>query len=224
MDAARVDEILTAAESHPEDLARSGFWKAVAAVKSDREQRNGYAARIAAIDRRAFEQWALVRIGLRSGTLLMVFGTAVGLAVIAAGYAADEPLNGFALLAGTGVLLVTTHGLAHLIAGRWFGIRFTSWFIGSILRPQPGVKIDYESYLGAPAKRRAWMHAAGAVTSKLMPFLMLGAAWGMRAPTWAWLALIAIGMIEIATDLLWSVTSSDWKRYKREMRYAVHDR
>ncbi len=64
------------------------------------------------------------------------------------------------------------------------------------------------------------MHAAGATVTKLVPFLMLGAAWGMSAPTWSWLLLLAIGVVSSITDALWSTKSSDWKRYRRERRLA----
>jgi hypothetical protein len=201
-------------------LSAIGFWRAVSVVKRDPARRIRFASRIAAIDRLAFEQWALFRLPLRSGTWLMLSVTAVAVGVIGAAYSAPDPWNGLLLVAGTAVLLVTTHGLAHLAVGASVGIRFTHWFIGSLLMPQPGVKIDYESYLETPSGRRALMHASGAVTTKLMPFLMLGAAWGMEAPTWAWWALIIAGVVALATDILWSGTASDWKRYKRERRFA----
>lgn len=228
MEPTRLDEILTAAEGaiaqhEAVDLRALGFWSAVAAVKSDTGLRDSFAARIAAIDQAAFQQWVLVCVGLRIGTWIMLVGTAISLGVIGAAYSASEPWNGLALLLGTGGLLVTTHGLAHLLVGSMAGIRFTHWFIGSLVRPQPGVKIDYESYLRAPARRRAQMHAAGAVTTKLLPFLMLGAAGGMGAPAWAWLALIALGVIQLVTDAVWSVKSSDWKKYRREMQFARNE-
>ena len=61
----------------------------------------------------------------------------------------------------------------------------------------------------------------GAVVTKAMPFLMLGAAWGMEAPAWSWIVLVAVGVGSIVTDVLWSVNTSDWKRYAREKRLAA---
>jgi hypothetical protein len=202
------------------DLRAAGFWKAVAAVKRDRDLADEFADRIAVIDRVAFEQWAFFRVGIRAGTWSMLIATAVALGIIGAGYAAPDPWNGLLLLAGTGGLLVTTHGLGHLAVGAAAGIGFTHWFIGSLLRPQPGVKVDYATYLRVPAAARARMHASGALVTKAMPFLMLGAAWGMEAPGWAWLLLALGGAASIITDILWSVGSSDWKRYSRERRLA----
>ena len=55
------------------------------------------------------------------GTIAAVVGTVVGLVLIGLAYSTPEPMNGLLLLAGTGVLLVTTHGLAHLVVGRMAG-------------------------------------------------------------------------------------------------------
>jgi hypothetical protein len=32
--------------------------------------------------------------------------------------------------------------------------------------------------------------------------------------------LLALGVVQIATDLLWSVKASDWKKFRREMKLA----
>jgi len=201
-------------------LAGTGFWRAVAAVKADPRLAADHGRRIAAVDRAAFERWALLTVPLGVGTAVMVAGLAAGLVAVGYAYAAAPPANGILLLLGTVVILVTTHGLTHLAVGRLFGMRFTHWFIGSVARPQPGVKVDYESYLAAPARRRAWMHGSGAVTTKLVPFLLLGPAVVIPAPAWATAALLVLGVAQIATDLLWSVKSSDWKKFRREMSYA----
>lgn len=201
------------------DLAATKFWAAVAAVKREPELAEVFADRMAAIDRAAFERWALLTVPIRLGTVLAIVGTLLGLSVITAGYYVDEPWNGLLLLAGTAILLVPTHGLGHLVVGRISGMRFTHWFIGTARMPQPGVKVDYSTYLRSPAAGRAWMHAAGAIVTKAIPFLLIGAAWGMEAPWWAWVALLGIGAVTVATDVLWSTKSSDWKKFSRERRY-----
>ena len=151
---------------------------------------------------------------------MLWLGTIIGLAVIAIGYYVEEPWNGLLLLAGTGVLLLTTHGLGHLVVGRLVGIRFTHWFIAGLNRPQPGVKTDYASYLRVDPTRRAWMHASGALVTKAVPFLMFGAAWRMPAPAWSWFVLAAVGVVQIVTDVTISVKQSDWKKFRREMTIA----
>ena len=100
------------------------------------------------------------------------------------------------------------------------GMKFTHWFMGTIRRPTPGVKLDYASYLRSPAASRAWMHASGAIVTKLMPFIFLGAAFAAGVPTWVVWALVVIGVVQIATDVLWSTKASDWKKFKREMEVA----
>ena len=43
---------------------------------------------------------------------------------------------------------------------------------------------------------------------------------GSGLPTWAVLGLAVIGTAMIITDVLWSTTSSDWMKYRREMKFA----
>jgi hypothetical protein len=225
MDAATCETTMSQAEAavaagNASRLGEIGFWKAVTAAKKSPELREQFAERIAAVDRKAFEQWAWITVPIRVGTALMIAATVAGIALVGAGYYLDEPWNALFLLAGSGVLLVTTHGLGHLAVGARSGIRFTHWFIGAPLKPQPGVKIDYASYLHTPARRRAAMHASGAVITKIVPFAMLGAAWGMDAPGWAWWVLGGVGVLQVLTDAAFSGRSSDWKRYRRERRLA----
>jgi hypothetical protein len=208
-----------AAADRGETLAGTGFWKLVSEIKAD-ESLHRHIDDVAEIDQIAFKNWAVLVVPLRLGTILMVAGSLVGLALVGLAYVVDGFWSGVWLLAGTGVLLVTTHGLAHLVVGHLLGIRFTGWFIGTVSRPNPGVKTDYSTYLRAPAVSRAWMHAAGAIVTKLIPFLMIGVGLAADAPAWSIWALVAIGLMEIATDVLWSTSSSDWKKFKREMSFV----
>jgi hypothetical protein len=128
--------------------------------------------------------------------------------------------QGLALLVGTGVVLTATHGLAHWVVARTLGMRVIYWFVGTMRRPQPGIKIDYATYLRTPARQRAWMHASGAIVSKLIPFISLGAGWAMDAPAWTLVILGALGVVQIVTDVLWSTKASDWKKFNREMALA----
>lgn len=213
---ANADRALAAGES----LKDTGFWSAVASVKTSPELVDRYADRLAVIDSEAFERWALVSIPVGVGTSLMVLGSVVGLALIGFGYSLDGIWAVLAMYAGFGFLVTTTHGLAHLVVGRLGRIRFTKWFIASVKRPQPGVKIDYASYLRARPRWRAWMHASGALASKTVPFLVAWSAFAAELPAWAGIGLIVIGLGMIVTDILWSATSSDWKKFRREIRFA----
>lgn len=221
---APIEESLSAAEAAVEagqGLAGTGFWRAVSEVKRDPELVDRYAARIAVIDRRAFEQWALLKVPAAAGTVVMAVATLLG--VVAIGwsyYLAGELGSVLSFYVGFGILLVTTHGLAHMVVGAVCGIGFTHWYIGTIWRPQPGVKVDYASYLRTSPRRRAWMHAAGAITTKLIPFALIGAAIAAGLPAWAVWLLPVIGVVSVVTDILWSTTQSDWKRFKREMTFV----
>ena len=198
----------------------TGFWKVVAAVKRDPELVTEFAKRIAIVDRTAFERWALLTVSLGRGTAAAVVGTILGVVLVGLAYGAPDPWNGLLLHAGVGAVLVATHGLGHLAVGRLVGIRFTHWFIGTKRRPQPGVKTDYASYLAASPQRRAWMHASGAIVSKIVPFAFLPAALIAGVPTWATVLLVAEGVVSIITDALWSTHFSDWKKFRREMAIA----
>ena len=225
MDRGEVDRVLSAAEAQlvgdpAAGLGGSGFWKAVAAVKTAPELVQEFAGRIAAIDREAFERWALFTMSIGMGTGAAVACTAVGLVLVGLAYNTPDLWNGVLLLAGMGVVLVATHGLAHLVVGRLCGIRFTHWFIGTLGRPQPGVKTDYATYLAADPKRRAWMHASGAIVSKIVPFALIPAALIAGVPTWTTILLVVVGVVSIITDILWSTKASDWKKFRREMAVA----
>jgi hypothetical protein len=227
MDEARVRAILDEAEravSAGEPLGPTGFWKAVAEVKTDPALIEKHADRIARIDRAAFRQWALLVLPLWLGNMLAIGATLIGLGLVGWSYYLDGLGAIVAFLFGFGMVLVATHGLAHLTVGTLMGMRFTHWFVGTLIRPTPGVKLDYSSYLRSPASSRAWMHASGAIFTKVMPFAFIGAAIAAGVPTWVPWALFVIGLVEIVTDVVWSTKSSDWAKYKREMALAAGKR
>ena len=225
MERGEVERVLGAVEAKLDGdpapgLHGSGFWKAVASVKQSPELIEEFAGRIAAIDREAFERWALLTIPIGIGTVAAFVGTAVGLVLVALAYSTPDPWNGVLLLAGMGVVLVATHGLAHLLVGRLAGIRFTHWFVGTVGRPQPGVKTDYATYLATAPARRAWMHASGAIVSKLVPFALIPAALIAGVPAWTTVLVVVVGVASIITDILWSTKASDWRKFRREMAVA----
>lgn len=209
----------TFAEDPSATLAGTGFWTAVATAKQDALLVEEFAERFGALDRRAYERWAVISLPLYIGTMVALVGTGFGLVLVALAYSTEEPVNGLLLLAGMGVLFITTHSLAHLVVGRLAGIRFTHWFVAGVGRPQPGVKTDYASYLKASPQGRAWMHAAGAITSKIVPFALIPAAVISGVPWWATTALVVVGVSGLITDSLLSVRKGDWKKFKREMAY-----
>ncbi len=227
MTPAEIDAALDAAEAavagpEPVALDGTGYWRVVALLKRDRSLLDRYVDRVGAIDQAAFRSWAPIVVPFWPGTILAILGAMSGLVLIGIAYGVDDPWNGVWFLVGTGALLVATHGLGHLGVGTVLGIRFTVWFAG-FRTPQPGIKIDYTTYLRAPARHRAWMHAAGAIVTKAIPFLLIPAALIARVPFWATALLIILGVAQVFTDALWSVRSSDWSKYRREMAIARED-
>ena len=225
MDTDRIDAILTACEQALNqqwevDLKKLGFWRAVEAVKRRPELIERYADRIAAIDRKVFERSDLLPLSPAVGATVLVGASVSGVLLALAANRLPQRWRGFAALASLGALLVGTHDLAHLVVGKLTGTSFSHWFLGSPTRPQPGLKIDYASYLRTPPRARAWMHASGALVTKLVPFLVLGATAGARLPRWTVALLLGVGGMQIATDVLLSTRYSDWKRFRREMRVA----
>ncbi len=179
-----------------------------------------HADRIGVIDSIAFRNWALVTVRLWIGNLLVIGGALLGCALIAWSYYLEGTSAAVTFLLGFGAILITTHSLGHLVTGTLLGIRFTRWFVGSVRRPQPGVKVDYSSYLRVPPRSRAWMHASGAIVTKIVPFALIGAALAADVPTWVVWVLVAVGISQIITDVLWSTKASDWKKYRREMQFS----
>lgn len=202
------------------DLRALGFWRAVTAAKREPDVRARHAARIAALDRRAFLARTPLAVPIQLGVALLTLGAMAGAALLVVAFALPPDLAGLAILASTGALIGATHDLAHVVAGAAAGIRFTHFYTAGPQRPQPGVKIEYESYLRASPRGRAWMHAAGAIVTKIIPFLLIPLALAARAPGWTVALLLLIGVAQIVTDVLFSTKSGDWKRFRRELRFA----
>jgi hypothetical protein len=212
MRAEEVEAILAACEQALRagaglDLRELGFWRAVSAVKRQPEFVERYADRIGHIDQLAFEERVQLRVPIAVGTMALGSGALLGLGMVAT-------RKSLLLLMGAGLLLGTTHDLGHLVAGRLVGIRFTWWFLDGPTRVQPGLKTDYATYLRVPPRSRAVMHAAGALVTKVVPFAVLPLA----NQTWVRRVLVAIGMLQVLTDLVFSTRQSDWKRVRRELR------
>ncbi len=239
-------------EAEDSDLRALGFWPIVSRVKRDPALIEALADEIGEIDRLAFEAKHRVRFSIGFGNLLLIAGTvalkglvlwvsSLGIEIINLidGWQPGDPRirvgrfhvgwAGVALVVAAAGLSVTFHDLAHWAVGRLGGIRFRAYFLNGPFRIQPGIKTDYASYLRADPRRRARMHAAGAVASKLAPFAV--GAWGLFVylryefldvfPAWSLVAVLAFGILQIVTDLVWSTKRSDWKKWARERRVAA---
>jgi len=204
-------------------LAGTGFWPAVAQLRRNSVLAVRYGDRVGAIDRRAFERGVRVRGGIGAGVAILTAGTLAGVGGLVVAAKLEYVPQAIVILVAFGLLVVSTHSLAHFAVGRLLGIRFTHVFIAG-RPPEPGVKIDYASYLRTPPGRRAIMHASGAVVSKIVPFALVPVVFALDAwPGDAWI-LLAIGVAVIATDVFISTKSSDWMKVRRELRAARQTR
>jgi len=225
VDEAAIDRTLAACEQqlqagHTPDLRALGFWRAVAAVKRRPDLVDRYASRIAAIDRQSFRRRVRLTFPIGVGIVLVVGGLLVDLVFLAVASGAPHPWHEILVLVGAGGLDIATHGPAHLLVGALVGIRFTDWFIDLAAKRPPGFKTDYASYLRASPRARAWMHAAGAIVTKLTPFLVVPYALAIDTDAWAVGVLLLVGVGQLVSDVVYSTKKSDWKKYSREMRLA----
>jgi hypothetical protein len=202
------------------DLSARGFWRAVAAVKRDPRLVPIFADRIGDIDRRAFRKAVPLHFPIAFGWLLLGGATVVGVGLLAIAPSLADPLDDLAVLVGMGGVLVGTHDLTHLVVGSALGMRFTDVFSKGPRRPQPGVKLDYATYLRVPARGRAWMHASGAIVSKIVPFAVAVYGLAIGTAVWAIALMVAVGLVSIVIDAVLSVKKSDWQRFNREMTIA----
>lgn len=214
---------MTAAETAVADgegLVGTGFWSAVGLIKKEPDLVERYGDRVSEIDQAAFKNWALLTVPITIGNILTLVATVVGIGAVVMSVVLEGTPAILAMLVGLAILLVTTHGLAHLVVGQMVGIRFTYWFIGTIGRPQPGVKVEYSSYLRTSATSRAWMHASGAIMTKATPLLLIAPSRIADLPVWVTWGLVVVSFLSILTDVLWSTSSSDWKKFRRELAFA----
>ena len=218
---AELDRIEAEVRAGRTDLSELGFWRIVAKLKRDPALADRFADQAGRIDREAFEARKRFRLPVWLGNAVLLLGVAIGaLAIVVAMKASNRTVAGIALIASAGILSVSVHDLGHWVAGRAGGIRFLCYFLDGPFRIQPGLKTDYSTYLRATPSGRALMHASGALTSKVAPFVSVAFSPASNAPLWALLVTLAIGLIQIVTDLVWSTKKSDWKKVARERAIA----
>jgi len=220
---AELDRIESAVDAGDTDLRRLRFWRVVALIKRDDELIDRYAEQVGRIDAKAFRAGVRIRLPVWLGITLMLIAVVVGIVAVVLAVRAgadlepDDVTAGVALLVGAAAWAAGLHSLAHYLVGRAVGIRFTDLFVAFPPPPLPGLKTDYASYLRASPIARAWMHASGAVATKLAPFIALAFAPAAHAPGWAVAILLGLGIFQIVTDIIFSTKASDWKKVKREL-------
>lgn len=205
-------------------LEGTGFWKAVRRIRADRVLAQRFAAEVGEIDTEAFSGAVRLKIPAGFGVAVLCTGTAAGIVLLVAADRMQGVLADLFFLGGFGGLLVSTHSLAHWVVGRAMGMRFTHFFLGGPPPPRPGAKVDYSTYLLVAPRKRALFHASGAVVTKILPFALIPFAVIAGVSGWVAFALAAIGVLQVVTDALFSIKSSDWKKYIREMKASKRAR
>jgi hypothetical protein len=217
------DRIEAAVDAGRSDLDRLGFWQLLRRIKPDATLSDHWAEQAGRIDAKAFERSVRLRFPVWFGNAVLVLATGAGAsAVVVALRTSDDVVAAIALVLAAGIWSVSIHDLAHWAVGRAAGIRFT-WYFFRLRQfpPRPGIKTDYATYLRTDPSRRAVMHAAGAVATKLAPFVALAFYPVSNAPAWAAWLVLAIGAFEIATDILFSRKTGDWSKVRRERAVAA---
>jgi hypothetical protein len=218
---AEFERIEAAVDAGESDLRALGFWRLLAKVKAEQALAAHWAEQAGRIDRKAFEAGVRFRLPVWLGNLLLLLGIAAGGVAVAIALSTDSPeLAGWALVFAALDWSASFHTPAHWVVGRMVGMRFLAYYVHDLIPPVPGLKIDYETYLRTPPEARAWMHASGAIASKVGPFLALVFWPASGAPAWAAWVILGYGVLIIATDVFISTRKSDWKRFRREMRIS----
>lgn len=217
---AELERIERAVDGGDTDLAELGFWRVLGRVKADPALVARFADQAGRIDGKVFVARVRPRFPVWSGNLVLLAGIVVGAAAVVVAARADEIVSGLALVAAAGVWSVSVHSPAHWVVGRLVGIRFTCYFVGGPPPPRPGIKTDYATYLRTAPAPRAWMHASGAIATKIAPFVALAFYPVTHAPAWAAWVVLALGILQIVTDITLSAKTSDWKKFRREMAFA----
>ncbi len=217
---AEFDRIEAAVDAGQTDLRALGFWRLLAKVKADPALSAHWAEQAGRVDRKAFEARVRIRVPVWFGNVLLLGATLFGVvAVVIAVSTESEAVAGLALVFAALDWSAAPHSLAHVLVGRMTGIGFTCYFLRP-MPPFPGVKIDYRSYLLASPEGRVWMHASGALASKLGPLVALAFWPATVAPAWAAWVIVGYELLIVATDVFISTRRSDWKRVRRELRVA----
>jgi hypothetical protein len=218
---ADLDRIEAAVAAGNTDLRALGLWAIVSTVKLDRALVDEHAAQIGRIDTAAFRSRVRLRVPVWVGNALLSAGTVTGALAVVAACLWQSPLwKGLALVAAGLIWSLCVHSPTHWLVGVLVGIGWTDYFLGGPAPPRPSLKSDYGTYLRADPDSRAWMHASGAIATKLAPFVAL-AFWPLSgAPWWAAAVLAAYGVLQIVIDVMFSIRSSDWKKFRREKGVA----
>lgn len=151
-------------------------------------------------------------LSLAQGASLCVFGVLLGLALlILAPRVKLFPLDVLFILVSWFCLWFFSHDLAHHIVGRMVGVSFRYYFLGrsaitkmslpiapNLLRVVPvlGLKIDKSSLNAISPNNVRAMYASGAVSSMLLPWLIVPTGYAI-----SFLVGILLTLLTVANDV-----------------------
>jgi len=116
------------------------------------------------------------------------------------------------------ILMTTLHPLSHYIAGTFFGIMFTHYYLNGPARIEPTLRINQISYLKASGGKRAFMHITGVIGTLAAPLIAALIALDKGAVSTAW-NLFYFFLLLIIFELLTSTKIGDLMKAKREYGY-----
>jgi hypothetical protein len=151
------------------------------------------------------------RLSLAQGSSLCIVGVMVGVALlVAAPRMRSFPVEVLFVLVAWFCLWFFSHDLAHHIVGRIVGVGFRYYFLGrsaitklglpivSTVRMVPvlGLKIDRSTLKSISPNRVRAMYAAGALSSMLLPWVVIPTGFGVGLPV----GILLVGLT-VANDL-----------------------
>jgi hypothetical protein len=189
------------------------FWSIANQAKKDRIKDDELLAQIEHVSRQKFMERVSFTLGVPAGNVLECVITITALVL------AFMPGPNWMLYISALILLATLHPLSHYATGSLFGIRFTHYYLNGPARIEPTLRIDYFSYLKAPGKRRALMHASGVVGTLAAPLIVAVIAVNKGADGAAF-NLFILFLLLVVFELLTSTRSGDLMRAVREYKYG----
>lgn len=139
------------------------------------------------------------RISLAQGVVLSVSGLLFGLvALLVSPIVSNTTIRLLLLLVAWVCFWFFGHDLSHHLVGRVFRIEFEYYFIGrstirklklpvvaGVMRRIPvlGLKVNRSSFANASPGERRWMLRSGAISSMILPWIVLTASYAI-GPVW----------------------------------------
>lgn len=178
------------------------FWRLVKQVKEDPALVEKYADRIGEIDQKFFMEKVAITIPTSLGSMLALLGIVVSIILLLLGKDVLGPYQLIIPFISALILSTVVHPLAHILAGRAGGIRFTFYFLDGPLKIEPSVKTDYSTYLRATPGQRITMHLAGPVATILSPLVVMIAAFLIGYPPNSLYVLVVFSLFFLITEFI----------------------